>query len=363
MNRPPFRSLTLAALVALSAAVPSLSVAETASAVRPALTVEVVAPETRLWSQPIPANGWLAPWQEAVISAEASLKIVAIDADVGSVVRKGDVLVRLEQDSVLADLGKQEAALATAEANLTSAKANADRARRVKGSGALSEQQATDYLVTERTAEAALRSEKAGLAGQKIKLEQTVVRAVDDGVISSRSASLGAVVSPGSELFRLIRQGRVEWQAEVAAQFADRLKPGVEARVTLAEGRSVVGHIRMTAPTASKDTGRVTVYVELPAGSGARAGVNVSGVIELPARTALTVPESALVFDDGLTYLYTAGADDRVTRRKVTVGRRAEGRAEILSGLAADAAVVRSGGAFLSDGVTVTVVAGTEAAR
>lgn len=328
-----------------------------------ALTVEIVTPQSRDWAQSIPANGWLTPWQEAVISAEASLKIIEIKAEVGSIVTRGDVLVQLEQKSVLADLRKQEAAVATAEANLAQARANADRARKVKGSGALSEQQANEYIITEKTAEASLQSEKASLDGQKIKLEQTTIRAVDDGVISSRTASLGAVVSPGSELFRLIRQRKVEWQAEIAAQYSDRMQPGLKARIDVPDGSHVYGTVRRVAPTVNKDTGRVIVYVELPADDRAKAGFNVSGAIELAATPALTVPEAALVFDDGMTYVFTADGNSKVTRVKVAIGRRADGQVEIPSGLEPDARVVASGGAFLSNGATVDIVTAKEASK
>ena len=328
-----------------------------------ALTVEITKPESRQWAQSIPANGWLTAWQEAVISAEASLKIIEVKAEVGSIVKKGDVLVRLEQNSVLAELQKQEAAVATAEANFAQARANAERARKVKGTGALSEQQANEYLITEMTAEASVQSEKASLDSQKIKLEQTTIRAVDDGVISSSSALLGAVVSPGTELFRLIRQRKVEWQAEISARYSIRMQPGLKGRIDVPDGTHVYGKVRLVAPTVNKETGRVIVYVELPADDRARAGFNVSGAIELAATPALTVPESALVFDDGMSYLYTAGDDSRVTRVKVAIGRRAEGRVEILSGLEPNAQVVAAGGAFLSNGATVKIVGRTEASK
>jgi RND family efflux transporter MFP subunit len=328
-----------------------------------ALTVEVVTPQSRDWAQSIPASGWLTPWQEAVISAEASLKIIELKVEVGSIVKKGEILVQLEQKSVLADIRKQEAAVATAEANLAQARANADRARKVKGSGALSEQQATEYLITEKTAEASLQSERASLDGQQIKLEQTTIRAVDDGVISSNTATLGAVVSPGSELFRLIRQRKVEWQAEVAAQYSDRMRPGLKARIDVPDGSHVYGRVRRVAPTVNKDTGRVIVYVELPPDDRAKAGFNVSGAIELAATPALTVPESSLVFDDGMTYVFTTDDSSKVTRVKVAIGRRADGQVEILSGLAADARVVAAGGAFLSNGAAVDIVTAKEAAK
>ena len=356
-------AISLAAILLGAAACLPAQAQETVASAPAALTVEIVKPQSREWAQSIPANGWLAAWREAVISAEASLKITEVKVEVGSVVRKGDVLVQLEQKSVLADVRKQEAAVATAEANLAQARANADRARKVKGSGALSEQQANEYLFTEKTAEAALESERASLESQKIKLEQTTIRAVDDGVISSSSASLGAVVSSGTELFRLIRQRKVEWQAEVAAQYSDKMRPGLKARIGAPDGTRINGTVRLVAPTVNKETGRVIVYVELPADDRAKAGFNVSGAIELSATPALTVPESALVFDDGMSYVFTADAGSRVSRVKVAVGRRAEGQVEILSGLEAGASVVSSGGAFLSNGATVDIVTAKEASK
>ena len=356
--------ILLAALVMGLAPAPHGVAADAiSSSAKAALTVKLVRPETLEWAQSIPANGWLAPWQEAVISAEASLRIVDMKVDVGSVVRKGDILAEFEKDSVLADLHKQEAAVATAKANLDQAEANAARARKVKGTGALSEQQVNEYLISEETAQASLASENAALESQRIKLQQATIRAVDDGVISSRSVSLGAVVSSGTELFRLIRKQKIEWQAEVSAQYLNQMHKGLTARIDVPDGTHVNGTVRLVAPTVSKDTGRAIVYVELPPSDRAKAGFNVSGAIELDMAPALTVPESALVFDDGMSYVFTAAADGRVTRRKVEIGRRADGRVELAAGIEAGASIVESGGSFLSDGSIVRIVGAEEAAR
>jgi RND family efflux transporter MFP subunit len=264
---------------------------------------------------------------------------------------------------VLADLHKQEAAVATARANLAEAQANAARARKVKGTGALSDQQINEYLIAEQTAEASLASENAALESQRIKLAQTTIRAVDDGIISSSSATLGAVTSSGTELFRLIRQQKIEWQAEIPARYINDMHPGLKARIDVPDGSHVYGTIRRVAPTVSKDTGRSIVYVELPPSDRAKAGFNVSGAIELDTTPALTVPETSLVFDDGMSYVFTVGPDKHVSRHKVEIGRRANGRVELLSGVEAGAQIVESGGAFLSDGSAVRVVSTEEAAR
>jgi RND family efflux transporter MFP subunit len=319
-----------------------------------ALTVSAAKPQTKDWAKVIPASGWLTAWQEAVVASETSgLRVTDVLVDVGSVVSKGQTLATLSQDSVLADLHKQEAAVDIAKANLAEAKANADRARKVSGAGAISDQQANQYLITEQTTTATLASEQAALESEKIKLKQTTIVAADDGIVSSRSATLGTVVSSGTELFRLIRQQRIEWQAEVAAQYLPQIKQGLSAVISGPDNERIEGKVRLVAPTVSTSTGRVIVYVELPALATPRVGLYASGAISLGVTTALTVPETALVFRDGINYLFTVNANNHVTRVRVDVGRRLDGLVEITSGLAADAQVVVAGGAFLSDNAVV----------
>lgn len=322
-----------------------------------ALTVRAISPIREEWREEIIANGWIVAWHEAVIASEASgLKITAVLADVGDRVTKGQELARLSQDSTLADLHRQEAAVAVAEASLTEARANAARARKLEPSQAMSDKDVKNYLATEQKAQATLASEKAALDAQRIKLAQTTIVAVDDGVITSRSASLGNVVNTGSELFRLLRQSKVDWQAELDASQLARVKVGQKARVVLAEGEEIQGAVRMIAPTAAKGTGRSIVYVALPQDKEARPGFYTSGRIDIAAKPAMTLPEASLVLRDGHMYVYTLKDDGRVTRVKVATGRRQNGRVEIVSGVTPDARVVESGGAFLSDGALVSVV-------
>ncbi|MBB3393130.1 RND family efflux transporter MFP subunit [Rhizobium sp. BK275] len=321
-----------------------------------ALTVSLTAPAQRDWPETVPASGWLKPWQEAVIASETSgLRITDVLVDVGSVVTKGQTLVRLSQESVLADLRKQEAAVATARASLSKAKANADRARQLQPSGALSDEKIVEYLADEQTATASLASEEAALDGEKIKLAQTTITAVDDGLITSRSADLGAVVSAGTELFRMVRQQRIEWQAEVSARYLPRISEGLSVQVNGPEGHAIEGKVRLVGPSVSTDTSRAIVYVTLPADTRPRTGLYVTGNIELQTSPALTVPETAIVFRDGISYVFTASEDQRVQRVRVETGRRNNGEVEIVSGIDRTSKVVTSGGAFLSDNDLVKI--------
>ncbi|WP_208603535.1 efflux RND transporter periplasmic adaptor subunit [Rhizobium multihospitium] len=325
-------------------------------AAAPALTVSLAAPELRSWPETVPASGWLKSWQDAIIASETSgLRITDVLVDVGSVVKKGQTLARLSQDSVLAELRKQEAAVATAKASLAKATANADRARQLRTSGALSAEKITEYFADEQTATASLASEEAALDSEKIKLGQTTITAVDDGLITSRSADLGAVVSTGTELFRMVRQQRVEWQAEVSARYLPSISEGLKAIINGPDGRRIEGRVRLVGPSVSTDTSRAIIYVALPTDMQPRIGFYVTGSIELRTTPAVTVPETAIVFRDGLNYVFTVGDDSRVRRVRVETGRRNNGEVEIVSGLDRSAKVVTSGGAFLSDNDLVKV--------
>ncbi|NLS18741.1 efflux RND transporter periplasmic adaptor subunit [Rhizobium sp. P40RR-XXII] len=321
-----------------------------------ALTVSLTAPEQRNWPEAVPASGWLKSWQDAVIASETSgLRITDVLVDVGSVVKKGQTLVQLSQDSVLAELRKQEAAVVTAKASLAKAKANADRARQLQSSGALSAEKITEYFADEQTATASLASEEAALDSEKIKLAQTTITAVDDGLITSRSANLGAVVSTGTELFRMVRQQRVEWQAEVSARYLLSISEGLKATINGPDGRRIEGKVRLVGPSVSTDTSRAIIYVALPTDVRPRIGFYVTGSIELRTTPALTVPEPAIVFRDGLSYVFTGGDDSRVRRVRVETGRRNNGEVEILSGIDRTTKIVTSGGAFLSDNDVVKI--------
>jgi RND family efflux transporter MFP subunit len=321
------------------------------------LSVTEILPQQKHWPVELTANGCIVAWQEAIIGAETGgLRITAMYADVGDWVKHGQVLAELSRDSVQAEIRRYEAALAAAKASLSQAKADADRARLVKGSGAVSEQQINQYLVAEETAQANMELAEAQLASQRVTLSQTRIVAVDDGRVTSRSALLGQVVNSGAELFRLQRQGRLEWKAEADSQQLAMIKPGAKAYVKLPTGKVLEGSVRLAAPTLSTTTSRANVFVSLPVDSTTKAGMFGSGRIEAGQKKVLTVPESAVVLRDGHSYVFEIGAGNKVIRRTVDVGVHREGLVEIVSGLLAQARIVSSGGAFLADGSLVNVV-------
>lgn len=353
--------LTIAMLLSLTSN--AVGGEEASPAPRPALAVNVVHPEIREIPHTLSASGSVMAWQEALISAEvAGLRLIEIRAEVGDKVKKGQVLAVFDVASIKADIAQSRALLAEAEASAAEAELNGDRARKVATSNALSRQQIDQYLTAEKTARARMASAKAALEVQALRLKHAEVIANDDGVIAARNATLGAVANQGEELFRLIRHNRLEWRGELTAAEMAQLQPGLPVTVEVPNVGRVSGSVRTLAPSLDAQSRNGLVYVDLPAAAdtGFRAGMFGKGEFVLSSSQGLTLPQDAVNLRDGFSYVYKlqqAGAEQtQVSQIKVQVGRRLGDRLEIVTGIAANDALVGAGGAFLSDGDSVRVV-------
>lgn len=376
MNRIQFKPLTLVliavgvlaagaiALFAIKSPASGQPATSSAATVKPALTVTTTQAQMSTLPIKLTANGNIAAWQEASVGTESNgLRLADVLVNVGDLVQRGQLLARFADESLQADVAQARAAVNETTASAGEATANADRVRALQGTGTFSGQQINQYLTAEQTAKARVESAKAALAAQALRLKNTQVVAPDSGIISARSATVGAVVASGTELFRLIRQGRLEWRAEVTSTELGRMLPGTGVTVTAASGAQLKGRVRMVAPTVDPQTRSGLVYVDLPTETktantaGFKAGMFGRGEFELGDSQALSVPQQAVVVRDGFNYAFRLNADQRVSQIKLQLGRRVGERVEVLAGLDANAVLVASGAGFLNDGDLVKVVA------
>lgn len=326
--------------------------ATSASSAKPALTVTVIQPELQNWKQNFTANGNIAAWQEVVIGSELSgQRITKVNVNVGDSVQRGQVLAEINSESIRAELATAKANYAEAKAVLADASINNQRIQQLKNTGAISQQEATKYLTSQSTAQARLDAAKAQIDSNQLRLTQTQVIAPDHGVISARTATVGSLAQTGQELFRLIRDNRLEWRAEVTSTDLYKLKKGMTAHIISPDpSRSAVsGSVRMIAPVIDPQTRYGLVYVDIPTTDAVRMGMFVKGEFDLGEKPALTVPQTAVLLRDGFSYVFIVNKDNRVTQQKVTLGRRLNDRVEIVD-LAANTQLVASGAGFLSDG-------------
>ncbi|NKG36067.1 efflux RND transporter periplasmic adaptor subunit [Acinetobacter junii] len=322
-----------------------------------ALTVTVVSPEQQNWKQVFTANGNIAAWQEVVISSELSgQRLTRVNVNVGDEVKRGQILAEINSETIRADLAAAKASYAEAQAVLADAITNNKRIQQLKNTGAISAQESTQYQTSQATAQARLDAAKAQIESNQLRLAQTQVVSPDNGVISARTATVGSLAQTGQELFRLIRDHRLEWRAEVTTTDLYKLKQGMTAHVISPDPSQpkVTGQVRMIAPVIDPQTRYGLVYVDLPTTQAIRMGMFVKGEFDLGEKTAITIPQTALLLRDGFSYVFVLDQNNRVTQKKVTTGRRQNDRVEILD-LPLNVKVVSSGTGFLTDGDLVNV--------
>ena len=322
-----------------------------------ALTVTVVQAEQQNWKQTFTANGNIAAWQEVVIGSELSgQRLTRVNVNVGDEVKRGQVLAEINSDTIRADLAAAKASYAEAQAVLADAVTNNKRIQQLRNTGAISAQELTQYQTSQATAQARLDASRAQIESNQLRLAQTQVISPDNGVISARTATVGSLAQTGQELFRLIRDHRLEWRAEVTTSDLYKLKQGMNARIFSPDPAqpAITGKVRIIAPVIDPQTRYGLVYVDLPATQAVRMGMFVKGEFDLGEKPALTIPQTALLLRDGFAYVFIVGNNNRVTQQKVTVGRRLADRVEILD-LPANVKLVASGTGFLTDGDLVTV--------
>ena len=325
--------------------------------VRPALTVQTVQAETGSVSLRLKASGNIAAWQDMSISSQnTGLRLAELRANVGDRVRKGQVLAVFAADTVHAEVLQAQANVLAAEAQAADARANADRARSIADTGALSQQQIYQMETAAKATAAQVQAARAVLQIQKTRQGYTRMLAPDDGVISVRNATVGAVIAAGTEMFRMVRQGRLEWRAEVSGQDLPQVQIGQEAVVVTSAGTAVSGRVRSISPTLDPVKRVGTVYVDLvDSPQDVRAGMYASGSLVLGQAQGLLVPQSAVVARDGFDYVFVVTPENKVQQRQVELGARVDDKVQVLKGLDAGTALVRSGAGFLVDGDGVIV--------
>jgi HlyD family secretion protein len=346
----------------------------TTSSAKPALTVKWVQPAMQPMTSLLAANGSVAPWAEAVVSAEVGgYRLSQVLAQVGDRVKKGQVLAKFSTESARLELASATASALEAEASAMDASSNAQRARAIEREGFYSAAQLSAIFSAEKAANARWQAAKARQAGAERTLKETDVVAPDDGVVSSRAAVLGAVVPQGGELFRLIRQGRLEWRVELTSAEISQVKPGMAVFFTAPASNnsatSLQAKVSRVSPTVDPVTRTAMAFVDVPAALAERLGIRsgsfVKGEIEVKgAVQRQSVPQSAVVLRDGFSYVFALGAVNpqglaKVAQLKVQTGTKAKIAGvdwiTVTDGLKTDTKIVAQGAAFLADGDTVKV--------
>lgn len=367
----PIRPIAAAALCVAALATAACS-SESAPAdadaqISSAMTVTVTPAVRRTMARGFSVSGPASPVEEMQLGVEVSgLRVTDLHVDVGQPVERGQLLLRLDHRMLDASLAQAAAALREAEAGAELARANLTRGEDLARSQYLSAMQLDELRANRAAAEARLGTARAAHETARLQRSFADLRAPADGIISKRLVQPGQVVSAGMELLRLIRDGRLEWRAELPASQLARVQPGDAIHLRSDSGQTIEGTVRAVTPGVDAATRTGTVYADLPAGllqaGTLQAGAYLHGRIDTGTEQAITVPDAAVVLRDGFPVVFTVDAQSQARQQRIESGSKDAGHVEVVSGLTAGTPVVVEGAGFLADGDTVRVAAAAAAA-
>ncbi len=354
---------------------------EVASVAPPSVTVSRVT--TADFVESVLVTGSLIAREEVLVAPEVEgLRILELRADQGDKVKKGDVLAVLETITIdaqlaqnAANLERSTAAIAQAksqitevQARLTEAKAQLERAEPLSKQGYLSGSTLDARTASKRSLEALLVAANGGLRAaeaDKVQLEaarrelewrrsRADVRAPVSGIISRRTAHVGSIatalgLAAGEPMFRIIQDGEIELHAEVGESDVRKLKPGQNVTISIADGTSAKGTVRLVSPEIDNTTRLGHVRIFIGADDRLRIGTFASGQIETARQRGLAVPVSAVSTSGNVsTTLVLDG--DKVRERTIEIGLTSGGLVEVRKGVSEGDRVIARAGTFLKDG-------------
>jgi RND family efflux transporter MFP subunit len=329
------------------------------------LSVETVSPSQDDIGSTLCADGTINAKDTANVSAKVNgVAIERILVEEGVRVRAGQVLAVFDTDAMEQQVLQAQADVAEAEATLANASADAARVLPLIDIDAISKQEADRYRTSEVRARASLQASKARLSNQRLTLENAKVVAPVSGIISEKMVEVGQVTG-GDPLFTIIKGGVLEWRADIDPKLVGDINVGTPVQVSLPGGDTVMGQVNRIAPTVDNNR-QITIYASLAANSKIRAGMYQTGEFLLGSTSTQTIPNSAVVSNDGYDYVMlvteSTTRDDRsmgrIKQQRVTLGERLGESVAVSEPLPNDSRIVKQGGSFLNDGDLVRVVNG-----
>jgi len=288
----------------------------------------------------ISGTGSISAWQEAPVGAEVGgLTAVALLVDEGQSVTQGQPLLKMD-DVLLRAQVKQAQALETQNEKAY------NRSKQLFSQGYLAQ-------AGLETAEASYLTSEAALQTAQTQLSLATVRAPVSGIITERKAVLGQIVTSGAELFKIVRDGRVELNMEVVESDLHAIQPGMAATVTSDSIGPVAGSVRIVTSMVDPTTRLGVARISVPWSSGLRPGMFATGKVNAGDQQVLMIPQKAVVYNQNAPSVYVIDASNKVSLHRVVTGDLQGDNVIVKSGLQAGDKVATTGAGFLNEGDTV----------
>lgn len=309
----------------------------------------------------VPVSGGLKAVDSAVVKARVAAVVQEITVREGDVVKRGQLLGRLDTAEVGLRLRQADEQAAAARSQLDLAERTLANNRALVAQGFISQNALETSVMNADGARATLQAAQAAAALARKSLDDAQIRAPLDGIVSQRLVQPGERVALDARLLEIVDLSRIELEAAVGADDIGAVRVGSRARLQvdgLAE--PVAAHVARINPSTQPGTRAVLVYLELDPHPALRQGLFARGAIELERRNTLAVPQFAVRIDQPRPYVFVV-ADGRIAQRDVTLGARGVAdfgaqrmeAVEVTSGLAAGELLLRGNVGNLPGGTPV----------
>jgi membrane fusion protein, multidrug efflux system len=312
-------------------------------------------------------TGSVQPERRADLRAEVSAVVLQVLKEDGEAVRRGDLLVRLDDTAIRDSLSSAEEAGRASAQSADQAERSFQRLKTLQSQGMTSMQALDEAEVRRNNAQSDLVAAKTRVVQARQQMQRTEVRAPFDGVVSDRKVSAGDTAQIGKELVKVIDPASMRFEGLVSSDRMSEIQPGqaVSFRINGFGQQEFRGKVRRVDASANASTRQVEVLVGFEPGTPVPkvAGLYAEGMVATGGQKALMLPESALTKEGETVYAWRIHGD-KLAKVKLQLGERDQRTGDyiVVAGLSEGDEVLRKPGSTLVDGQRVERAAGAASA-
>jgi RND family efflux transporter MFP subunit len=330
--------------------------------------VAVAFPDSRSTTSTLDLPGRLEAYTQAQLFARVSGYVKEWKADIGTPVKSGELLAVIDAPDLDQQIMQAEANLASAQANSILSDATLKRGQSLITSYAISQQDLDQRAADASNKQGLVRAAKANLDRLRVLEVFKRVVAPFDGLVTARSTDVGALINAGAggpPMFVVSQINRLRVYVNVPQNYVPSLPVGTKARIAVPEypGRAFPATVEASAQSVEVATSTTRIQLVVDNSAGAlMTGAFTTVTFELPhPDVAISVPASALIFDQSGLRVATVSSDNHITLKPVTIARDLGKEVEVGGGLTADERIVVNPPDGVASGDKVRVVGSTGA--
>ncbi|WP_233151699.1 efflux RND transporter periplasmic adaptor subunit [Pelomonas sp. KK5] len=301
-------------------------------------------------------TGSIQPEKRADLRAEVQAVVLQVLKENGERVKKGDLLVRLDDTAIRDSLTSADESVRAVGQSFDQAERQFQRMKTLQAQGMVSLQAMEDAEIRRNNSQSDLVAAKARAASARQQLTRTEARAPFDGLVSERKVSAGDTAQVGKELVKVIDPATMRFEGLVSADSMSELKIGetVFFKVNGVEAGDFQGRVRRIDASANATTRQVAVLVDFAGESKAPnvAGLYAEGRVQSQSISALMLPEASIQREGDKAFAWALGADGKLAKVALRLGARDDRLAQyqVLDGLKAGDRILRKPGSTLAEG-------------